>query len=102
MMEDLSIYGVPILELMEQYEAMHVELAPLIEGMEAVKKELVRRIKERGDGLTHGNVTATYRNGYTRESWNGKALKGYAAAHPEILGFCTSTEVGPSVSIKVG
>jgi len=88
--------------LMEQYEAMHVELAPLIEGMEAVKKEIVKRIKERGDGLSHGNVTATMRSGYTRESWDGKALTGYAAAHPEILAFRTEREVGPSVTIKVG
>ena len=97
-----DIYTIPLLELMEQYEAMHVELAPLIEGMEAVKKEIVRRVKERGSGLSHGNVSATYRAGYTRQAWDGKGLAGYAVAHPEIKSFLTEREVGPSVSLKVG
>jgi hypothetical protein len=99
---DDTIYTKPIEALMEQYEAMHVELAPLMEGMETIKKEIVRRVKERGVGIEHGAVVATYRNGYTRQSWDGKALKGYAAAHPEIEQFCKETSIAPSVSIKVG
>lgn len=48
-----------------------------------------------------GCARATYRRGYTRTSWNGKALKGYAAAHPEILEFKKETQIKPSVSIKM-
>ena len=88
-------------ELMEQYEAMHVELSPLMAQMNDIKKEIVKRVKDVGAGTTHGRVTATLRSGYTRATWDGKALNGYAAAHPEILDFRTERQVGPSVSIKV-
>ena len=88
-------------ELMERYEAMYIELTPLTARMNEIKNEIVARVKEHGEPVKHGNTSATIRKGYSRQSWDGKALSGYAAAHPEILPFCKETQVGPSVSIKV-
>ena len=47
----------------------------------------------------HG-VKVSYRKGYERANWDGKALAGYAVAHPEILLFQSVTQVAPAVSIK--
>ncbi len=47
----------------------------------------------------HG-VKVAYRRGYTRTSWDNKALTGYAAAHPEILPFRSESEVAPVLGVR--
>jgi len=88
-------------ELMEQYEAMYIELTPLTARMNEVKNQIVARVKEEGEPAKHGNVSATIRSGYTRQTWDGKGLTGYAVAHPEVLAFRKEKRIGLSVAVKV-
>lgn len=87
--------------LMEEYSAMTAEIQPLIDALDEKKKELAAAVMEYGQPVEHGNVKAELRSGYTKESWDGKALTGYAAAHPEIMQFNKATQVKPTVAIKV-
>lgn len=61
---------------------------------EAVKTAVIKA----GESVKGEWLHAIHMKG--RESWNGKALTGYAAAHPEILAFRTVGD--PTVSIRVG
>lgn len=92
----------PTLEqLMDWYNLVYQEIRPLDEELKRLKAAIVSRVKVMGETVEHGNVKATYRGGYTRVTWDGKALDGFAAAHPEILTFRKETTTSPSVSIKV-
>lgn len=81
-------------------DVLDAEYAPLFEA--AVKRGEALEQLARAGVLAHGesvkadNLQAVYMRG--RESWDGKALKGYAAAHPEVLQFQKVGE--PSVSIR--
>jgi hypothetical protein len=88
-------------KMLEQYRDMKTELQPAIDAMRDLEKRIKTHVLDTGEfGDVDGIIVAT-RRGYTRKSWNGKALEGYAAAHPEIMQFCTVSETRPSVSIKV-
>ena len=80
-------------------------LRAVIANMERPLKDLEGCLKtlvtEEGESIEGYGVTVTYRRGYDREKWNGKALNGYAAAHPEVLTFKTVTKVEPTAAIKV-
>lgn len=88
-------------DLMDDYEYLCWELAEDLQRLADLKAQIVERVKARGETVEHGNVKATYRQGYTRTTWDNKALDGFAAAHPEILPFRKETMTGPSVSIKL-
>ena len=90
-----------IKKLMEEYSAMSAEVQPLIDLLETKKKDLAAAVMEYGKPVEHINIKAELREGYTRETWDSKALAGYAIAHPEIAVFNKSTTVKPTVAIKV-
>ena len=94
MLEDIYV-------LMEEYSAMVAETQPLIDALDAKKKAVVSAVMEHGETVEHGNVKAEMKSGYNRESWDGRALVGFAAVHPEILAFQKVTAVKPTVAIKV-
>lgn len=88
-------------EMLAEYRDMFIELSPHIDALENLKRLIVAHVKETGEtGNTEG-VTVKIRSGYERVSWDGKALAGYAAAHPEIETFKSVSAVGPSVTIAV-
>lgn len=89
-------------EMLAKYRDMKIELQPAIDAMTALEKQIKAHVLETGE-ISHGvdGIEVNVRSGYTRQSWDSKALAGYAAAHPEIAQFCKETNVSPSVSIKV-
>jgi hypothetical protein len=88
-------------EMLEKYRDMKLELQPAIDAMKDLEKRIKAHVLDTGEfGDVDGVIVAT-RRGYTRKSWDSKALEGYGAAHPEIMQFCKVSETSPSVSIKV-
>ena len=83
-------------EAIERLDAMRAELGPAIDQMTALEKDIRAHVLETGE--THDRITI--RNGYTRVSWDNRALAGYAVDHPEIKQFAKESEVGPSVAIS--
>ncbi len=79
---------------------LDAEYAPLTAAAQARAAELEERIKaavvEAGASVKGDALQAVYSK--PRVSWDGKALEGYAAAHPEIVAFRTTG--APSVSIR--
>ena len=88
-------------QLLTQYRDMYIELQPAIDVMETLKKQIASHVKETGETGDVDGVTVSIRKGSERATWDGKALKGYAAAHPEIEQFCKVSVTSPSVTIKV-
>ena len=77
-----------------------LELAPAYEMVDAKIAELQEHIKaatlQQGETAKSERFLAVYNK--PRESWDGKALDGYAVAHPEIRAFRT---IGaPSVTLR--
>ena len=110
---------VKIDEVLKQLRQMHDERAATIADLEGqisfIQTELNRIRKPLNDlaetikdlvlreGRTieaHG-VKVSFRNGYTRASWDGKLLDGFAMAHPEILAARKESVVSPSASVKI-
>ena len=87
--------------LLEMYRDMKTELQPALDQLKAIENDIKKHVKETGEVAEIDGASVSLRHGYTRTSWDGKALKGYAAAHPEILEFCKERQVGPSAVIKV-
>ena len=90
-------------EIKAQVEAIEAEFAGKAEAAQGNIAELTEAVKRcviaQGESVKGAHLQAVYAKG--RESWDGKALSGYAAAHPEVLAFRKVGE--PSVSIrKVG
>ena len=90
-----------LLELMENYEAVYLELKPHIDQLDEMKRQIQNAIKERGEAINHGAVVTRLRSGYDRTTWDSKALYGYMQANPEIAKFCKVKAVGPSASVSV-
>jgi len=95
--------------LMMEWYALCEQMVPLEEALAPIKamKELREAkikdlIKKMGKGYAapHLGVEASYRKGYTKVTWDGSALDGFAAAHPEILPFRSEKATQPSISIK--
>lgn len=61
-----------------------------------LESEIKAAVIALGETVKADGIMAVYNKG--RESWDGKALSGYAAAHPEILVFRSVGD--PSVSIR--
>ena len=88
-------------DALEIYRDMKTELQPAIDELNTLEKQIKAHVKETGETGNVDGVSVKIKNGYERTSWDGKALKGYAAAHPEIEQFMKVTTVSPSVTIKV-
>jgi hypothetical protein len=65
-------------------------------GIAELEKEIKEDVLTKGETVKGDGIMAVWNKG--RESWDGKSLSGYAAAHPEILAFRKIGE--PSVSIR--
>ena len=88
-------------ELLGQYRDMKWELQPAVDKLKLLEKEIKKYAMDTGEVAEIDGASVSIRKGYTRSRWNGKALTGYGAAHPEIMQFCTEREVGPAAVIKV-
>ena len=86
---------------LQMYAEMKAELQPALDLLKALEKEIKAHVLESGEVAEVDGASVSIRNGYTRTSWDGKALTGYAAAHPEIEQFCKRSEIKPSAVIKV-
>lgn len=81
-------------------DALDVEYGPLFASADERATELTATVKAAvlatGETVKGVALQAVYARG--RETWDSKALGGYAAAHPEIMRFQKVGE--PSVSIR--
>jgi len=106
-------------DLLKQLRQMHEEradeIARLEESLKPIQNEidflrkplndLADAIKEavlaEGRSVEGHGIKASYRRGYTRTSWDGKLLDGFAMAHPEILAARKESTIKPSASVKI-
>jgi hypothetical protein len=86
---------------LEMYAEMKAELAPALETLKALEKDIKAYVLETGEVAEGGGLYISIRKGYARPSWDTRKLAGYAVAHPEILEFRKMTDVKPSAVIKV-
>ena len=97
-----TVDEVPLLAaLLERYRDMKTELQPALNVLKSLEKEIKAHAMDTGEVVEIDGASVSIRNGYTRISWDGAALSGYAAAHPEIMQFCKEREIGPAAVIKV-
>ena len=87
--------------MLNELVAMKAEAAPMLDAIKTLEKQIRQHVSDTGEVAEVDGAVVSIRNGYTRTSWDGKALNGFAAAHPEILEFKTEKQIGPSVAIKV-
>ena len=87
-------------EMLEQYRDMTQELQPALDHLKTLKKRIQEHVLETGQIAEVEGAKVSIRNGYTRTSWDSKALAGYAAIRPEILQFKTEREIGPAAVVK--
>ena len=93
-----------LLTMFMRYRDMAQALEGQIKSLNDLKKKVQQRalsIGEPGEVLEIEEATLSIRKGYVRRTWNGKGLDGYAIAHPEILSFVSSREIGPTAAITV-
>lgn len=88
-------------EKLARYRQLYLELKPLQAELDALKEDIKFDVLMLGSSVKTNDAEASYRSAYTRTSWDGKRLDGYAAAHPEILAFRKESTVAATVSIKV-
>ena len=73
------------------------ETADIQDRIKEIEAEIETEIINRGESVKSEYIDAIYNKG--RESWDGKILKGYAVAHPEIL---AARKIGnPTVSFRL-
>ena len=87
--------------LLIQYRNLSHALAPQLATLDAVKKELNTLVLELGAPVEVDGASASIRSGYTRTTWDGDKLDGFAVVYPEILAFRKESAVKPSVTVKV-
>jgi hypothetical protein len=75
-------------------------VAPLQEQLDTIKAALAAAVVAHGETVKSEYGRVEYVRGGERVTWDGKALEGYAAAHPEVLKFKTVKAVDPSARIK--
>lgn len=85
---DELIAGVPVpKEITDQWEAIKAEFWPMIEvnheAVEDLKVAIEDAVLKAEATAKSSRYMAVWNKG--RASWNGKALEGFAMAHPEIL-----------------
>lgn len=83
-------------QLLEIDAEFDPKLEDLQERLAAVEGILRAKVKQSGQSVKGETLQVIFVRG--RESWDEKALKGYAAAHPEIYQFQKIGE--PSVQIR--
>ena len=83
------------------YRDMKNDLQPMMAELKNMEKFIKEHVMETGEVVEIDGASVSIRNGYTRTSWDSRALSGYAAAHPEIQQFCKQSEIKPSAVIKV-
>ena len=88
-------------EMLADYRDMVAKLKPALAEMNDLKKAIQQHVIETGEVGEVEGCKVSIRKGYTRMSWNGKGLQGYAVANPEVLAFATEKEVKASAVIKV-
>jgi hypothetical protein len=92
---------VSIEEKIQTYLNLKLELQPLINGLQEMENDIKASILETGEIPEVPGIKIKIRKAYTRSSWDNKGLRGYAVAHPEVMGFVKETSIKPGVSIKV-
>ena len=86
--------------LLANYRDAKEELQPMMDSLDELAETIKRLTLELGEDVETEAGSATIRKGYARTSWDGKALSGYAAAHPEIKQFSKLSVVKPTVVLK--
>ena len=84
-----------------RYRDMRWELRPALDALTALEKEIKAQVLEAGGAPVVDGTQVMVRSGYERDYWDGRALSGYALAHPEVLEMRAIRRIGPSVSIRV-
>jgi len=88
-------------EMLAEYRDLRVEFAPALAAMTELETRIKAHVRETGETLAIDGASVTARPGAKRATWDGKALDGYAAAHPEIMAFKRESVTAPVVTIKV-
>lgn len=89
-------------ELDEIHYCIQQARAPYEARLATLSAAIIDLTRELGEAVeAEGIARATYRSGYTRYSWDNRALEGYAAAHPEVLGLRKAAEVAASVKVSL-
>ena len=88
-------------EMLEQYRDMKAELAPAMESLNRLEREIKAHVLDTGETAKVVGAEVKIRNGYTRTSWDGKLLAAYAKTNPEVLNFQKVSEVAPTAVLKV-
>lgn len=96
-----ELEDMPVTELLLQWRNLKTVLQPMLDDLGNLESEIRTRVTDLGKPVRISGASATIRNGYTRETWDGKALNGYAAVRPEILQFRSETAVKPAVVLKM-
>lgn len=86
---------------LDKIEAMRSELKPQLDAIREAETNIKKQALEAGEGAKIEGVSVTVRAGYTRTSWNNKALTGYAVAHPELNQFRKESQIKPTAIIKL-
>ena len=87
--------------LLAEYRDAEIAVQPMLIQLKNMERHIKKLVMETGEVAEIKGASVSIRKGYTRSRWNGKALAGYGAAHPEIMQFCTEHEAGPAAVIKV-
>lgn len=94
-------------DLLEQYAEIYRQVESFESALDALKSNIKVAIVERGSDVSHVTaageiVTARYRNGFERVSWNKEGLLELAETEPLILEHMKVSWVGPTLNgIKV-
>lgn len=87
-------------EIQAQLDEIDAEQATSLEtaqqGIDTLTEAIKQAVIAEGATVKGAYLQAVYTKG--RETWDGKSLTGYAAAHPEVLAFRKIGE--PSVSLR--
>jgi hypothetical protein len=80
---------------------MRAEVKPMLDAIASQERQIKAHVLESGEVAEVDGASVSIRKGYTRTSWDSRALKGYAVVHPEIEQFKTEKEIGPAAVIKI-
>lgn len=87
--------------LMNRYKIIHARIKEDLSELEGLKLSISFKVKESKENAFYDNVSAIYKDSYTRISWETKKLEGYLIDHPELKTFRKEIFVNPSVTLKV-
>ena len=86
---------------MPAIQQLQEAIAQRREKLDELELEIKAAVLEQARSEKGYGITATYRSGYVKNSWDNAKLEGFAAAFPQILEFRKQSNVGPSVAMKV-